>query len=69
MVTKLVADLASGGFRKGLRVKRVEGTANVYEVTFAANGRATWGYGDPVLEDEPHVVWRRVGSHSVFGKP
>ena len=56
MVTKFVADLESGRFRKVLRVKRVEGTSNVYEVTFAADERATWEYGDRVLEGEPHVI-------------
>jgi len=69
MVTKLVADLESGRFRKGLRVKRIEGTSSFYEVTFPADGRATWEYGDPVLEGEPHVIWRRIGTHAVFGKP
>ena len=45
------------------------GTYNVYEVTFAADGRATWEYGDPVLDVQPHVTWRRVGTHAVFGNP
>lgn len=69
MVTTFVADLESGRFRKGLRVKRIEGASNVYEGTFAVDGRATWEYGDPVLEGEPHVIWRRIGTHAVVGRP
>ena len=57
MVTKFVADLETGGSRKGLRVKRVEGTPNVYVVTFAPDGRTTWEYGEPVLEGEHHAVF------------
>lgn len=69
-VAGFVADLAHGeGFRPGLRVKRVQGTERVWEMTFAPNGRATWEYGTEVQSGEPHVIWRRVGTHDIFRGP
>ena len=69
MVTKFVADLESGRFRPGIGVKPIEGPSNVYEVAFAPEGRATWEYGEPVLGDQTHVIWRRVGTQSLLGRP
>ena len=69
-VGQLVDDLRRGeGFRPGLRVKRVQATADVWEVTSAPDGRATWQYGPPRREGEAHVVWRRVGTHDVLRRP
>ncbi len=68
-VAQFVADLDTGIFRKGLRVKRVKGTLGVFEMTWAADGRATFSYGAPVTEGEPHVVWRRIGTHAIFREP
>ena len=69
-VAQFVADLRAGtGFRQGLRVKRVKGTDEIWEMTFAPNGRATWQYGKEMRAGEPHVVWRRVGTHDIFRKP
>ena len=53
-------------FPPGLRVKRVQGTDGVWEITFAPDGRATFAYGTEVVPGEAHVVWRRVGSHDVL---
>lgn len=53
-------------FPPGLRVKRVQGANGVWEITFAPDGRATFAYGTEVIAGEPHVIWRRVGSHHVF---
>jgi hypothetical protein len=39
------------------------------EITFAADGRATFEYGNEVIAGEPHVVWRRVGTHDVLSEP
>lgn len=65
-----LVDLREGrGFRKGLRVKRVQGTQDVWELTFSPDGRATWAYGDEVRPGEPHVVWRRIGTHDVLRRP
>jgi hypothetical protein len=56
-------------FPPSLRVKRVQGHAGVWELTFAADGRATFAYGDQVERGQPHVVWRRVGDHSILSDP
>lgn len=66
-----VADLRSGaGFRKGLRVKRIQGNkGEIWEMTWAPDGRATWEYGEEVRQGEPHIIWRRVGTHSIFDQP
>lgn len=58
------ADLGTGSFRSGLRVKRVEGTDSIFEMTWAPDGRATFEYGTPAGEGA-HVIWRRIGRHDV----
>ena len=69
-VAQFVEDLQRGGvFRKGLRVKGIRGATGIFEMTWAADGRATFEYGDEVAEAEPHVVWRRVGTHAIFEQP
>ena len=61
-------DLAAGAFRPGLRVKRVEGTDSIFEMTWAPDGRATFEYGSPHGKGA-HVIWRRIGRHDVFRRP
>jgi hypothetical protein len=68
-VDQFIEDLAAGRFRKGLRVKGVKGARNIYEMTWADDGRATFQYGSPQIEGEKHVIWRRVGTHDIFGSP
>lgn len=69
-VGKFVEDLAHGGpFRKGLRVKGVKGSTGVFELTWGDDGRATFEYGPNQVPGEPHVIWRRVGTHAIFAKP
>jgi hypothetical protein len=53
----------------GLRVKGVQGAPGVFEMTFAPDGRATFEYGEPVVDGETHVIWRRIGTHGVFDNP
>jgi hypothetical protein len=66
-IKQFVEDLEAGrAFRKGLRVKGVKGAPGIFEMTWADDGRATFSYGDPVQEGEPHIVWRRVGTHDIF---
>lgn len=67
---KFIADLQSGeGFRKSLRVKGVRGSRGVYELTWAPDGRATFSYGRAVREDQPHIIWRRIGGHEILDAP
>ena len=69
-VAQFVEDLHAGRqFRKGLRVKGVKGAAGVFEMTWADDGRATFQFGDPIVEGEAHVIWRRVGTHDIFKRP
>ncbi len=69
-IAQFVDDLRSGRpFRKGLRVKGIQGASGIFEMTWADDGRATFEYGDEVVKGEAHVVWRRVGTHSVFTQP
>ena len=67
-VRKFVDDLERGrGFRSGLRVKGVQGSPGVFEMTWAEDGRATFSYGESIRAGEPHIQWRRVGTHDVLG--
>lgn len=56
-------------FPNPLRVKRVQGTEGIWELTFAPDGRATFEYGDEVRSGQAHVIWRRIGDHSIFRDP
>jgi hypothetical protein len=67
---KFIEDLRRGkGFRSGLRVEGIKGTNGVFEMTWAPDGRATFEYGDRSRPGDAHVVWRRIGSHSIFSNP
>lgn len=56
-------------FPPALRIHRVQGVSSVWEITFASDGRATFEYGPEVMAGEPHVSWRRIGSHAVLSEP
>lgn len=68
-IGKFVADLRSGRFRSGLRVKGVQGARGVFEMTWAPDGRATFEYGEPQREGDVHIIWRRIGTHSILNEP
>ena len=68
-VGKLVHDLRSGRFRPGLRVKPVKRLPGVWEMTWAANGRAFFRYGKGRRPGDPQVVWLRIGTHDIFDEP
>lgn len=70
-VAQFIADLGGDGqnFHPSLRVKRVKGHPGVWEMTWAYDGRATFQYGDEVHVGQPHVIWRRVGTHAIFRRP
>jgi hypothetical protein len=52
-----------------LRVKRVQGTTGIWEITFAPDGRATFEYSQEIIAGEAHVIWRRVGGHGILAEP
>lgn len=56
-------------FPPSLRVHRVQGHDGVWELTWAADGRATFSYGPELVPGEPHVIWRRIGGHSILQDP
>lgn len=69
-IAACVDDLRKGaGFRKSLRVKKMQGREDVWEMTWAPDGRATFHFGTSVVEGQPHIVWRRIGTHKIFTRP
>ena len=44
-------------------------TTGVWELTWAPDGRATFSYGPEVRPSEQHVMWRRIGDHSILSDP
>jgi len=58
-----------GGFHPSLRVHRVHSTTDVWSMTWGEDGRATFEYGAEVQSGEAHVVWRRIGTHSIYRNP
>lgn len=65
-LARFVADLRSGSFRAGLRVKGVRGLPGYYEMTWAEDGRAIFRYGAEVKPGEPHVIWYAIGTHRIL---
>lgn len=69
-VTTFVTDLGQRrGFRKSLRVKKMRGHDRIWEMSWAPDGRATFEFGPEQRGGEAHVVWRRIGAHSIFERP
>ena len=66
-----VPDLAAPDrpFRPGLRVKGVAAHPGVFEMTWDNDGRATFSYGEERVPGQPHVIWRRIGTHAVLTPP
>lgn len=54
------------GFRPGLRVKKVQGALGLFEMTWSPDGRAIFSMDEPVIEGKRHIVWRRLGDHSIL---
>ena len=66
-VRKFRDDLAVGGeFRTGLRVKGYKSRDNVYEMTWAGDGRALWQYGPEQRPGEAHILWLAIGGHEIL---
>ncbi|MCX4784288.1 hypothetical protein [Streptomyces sp. NBC_01264] len=73
-VSAFVDDLRTGGpFRAGLRIKQVQRSSGIYELTWSTGtgpaGRATWEYGAALRPSTPHVIWRRIGTHDILTSP
>jgi hypothetical protein len=68
-VSYFVADLRAGQLRRGLRVKKMMVPDDVWEMTWAPDGRATFTFEKSVREGERHVVWRRIGNHEILERP
>jgi len=66
---RFAAGLQAGRLDPALRVKRVQGHRGVWEITWAPDGRATFHYGEQIRPGDPHVVWRRIGTHEIFKRP
>ncbi len=67
---KMVNDLRKGQpFRPGLRIKGVQGHPDIFEMTWAPGGRATFHYGAPVQPGVTHIVRRRIGDHAILNNP
>lgn len=53
-------------FRPGLRVKKVVGASDVYEMSWAPDGRATFAWGSEQILGKRYVVWLQVGGHDIL---
>ncbi|WP_261568249.1 hypothetical protein [Frankia gtarii] len=59
--------LIIGSFHPSLRVKGFKSRPGAFEMSWAADGRALWRYGNPVAgQPGPHVEWLRIGTHKIF---
>lgn len=38
-------------------------------IAWAYDGRATFQYGEELHPGQPHIIWRRVGTHAIFRRP
>lgn len=53
-----------------LRVKSVQGTRGIWEMTWSfagPDGRATFEWVQ--IDGDPAICWRRVGGHAIFSDP
>ena len=56
-------------FRRGLGVKGVKGSPGVFEMRWAADGRATFSWGAERRPGQRHIIWRRCGDHEILKNP
>lgn len=70
-VAHFVTDLRRGRFRPGLYVHSLDGHPGIFSMSWGYRHgmRATFEYGREVRQGHPHVIWRRVGDHSVYDNP
>lgn len=69
-VEKFVDALRAGNQPpNSLRIKRVQGTKDIWEMSYSGDGRATFRYGTEVKPGETHVQWLRIGGHEILSRP
>jgi hypothetical protein len=69
-VEKFIDALKSGEQPpNSLRIKRVQGTKDIWEMSYSGDGRATFRYGAEVKPGETHVQWLRIGGHEILSRP
>ncbi len=69
-VKKLIESLRRGAEpARSLRIKRVQGTKDIWEMSYSGDGRATFRYGAEVKPGETHVEWLRLGGHEILSRP
>ena len=68
-LAQFVQHADTGAFPQALRVKRINGTDRLWEITWNHDGRAVFEYGDPVPGMGRHLIWRRIGTHEIFRDP
>jgi len=48
----------------------MKGADGIFEITWEIQGgRATFEYGEERTKGDPHIIWRRIGSHAIFADP
>lgn len=52
-------------FRPGL-VRKLHGSASLYELRWAPDGRATFSWGRKKETGRSHVVWHDCGGHEIL---
>jgi hypothetical protein len=67
-VDRFVAGLRSGHFDAALRIHMIDERRRIWSLSFAGGGRATFEYGERTAVGA-HVVWRRIGDHSIYRAP
>lgn len=69
-VRKLIDALRDGrDLPHSLRIKRVQGTRDIWEMSYSGDGRATFRYGTEVKPGETHIEWLRIGGHEILTRP
>src|SRR5260221_14217254 len=66
---QFVPDLARGVIRAGLRVNGAQAAPGVSEITWAPDSRATFSHRPGQQAGEPHLIWRRLGTHDILRDP
>jgi hypothetical protein len=76
IIEHFVADLTAieegrqADFRRSLKVVPMRARPGVMEMRWEpSDGRATFSYGEPQVVNKRHVVWRRIGTHAIYGDP